>query len=427
METTNHYLLTTINGIPFLLPYGQAVATFSRGLRLNEAGALVVESLEHEDPFAWYAKKTGLQPSEAEIARNDYEDFLKLLEAQGCLTKKSPDFPKANEPLYGTLAIGPLTVRLKGKKHFFSNAFTPFLIGITPEHTEAPESSAAIFAEGQADTYTGRASFQETRKDTNTAAAAFSEDQTITVTQAFLPDITGSTLLIRTDTLEVFAHEASFFLRFPSMRNVRLAALSRDGSQACYYVTDPGDEKNREALREDLFHAIRHSFLYMAQQKGFFALHSATILYRGLVFAFSGPSGTGKSTHANLWKKEFDVPLVNGDLSLLSLADGGSVLFHGMPWCGTSGITTKKTLPLGGVVFLKQAPENRLEPMTPERKILRLHNRLISPVWTPKLLKANLDFSSKAAARIGTWRYHCTKEVEAAHIMKAAVDQYLDD
>ena len=61
--TTKNFLLTTLHDIPFLLPYGQAVATFSRGFQLNETGALIVESLEHEDSFAWYAKKSGLTPA----------------------------------------------------------------------------------------------------------------------------------------------------------------------------------------------------------------------------------------------------------------------------------------------------------------------------------------------------------------------------
>ena len=415
---------------PFLLPYGQAVATFSRGFQLNEAGALIVESLSQVEPFVWYAKKSGLTPDEMEEAREEYDVFLRQLAACGCLQAnvRAFQFPEA-EPLYGTLKIGPLTVRLQGNADFFSKEFTPFLVEDGTKYSKAdmavpPESNGKAVS---SDNSVECISPKNQANVSTSVMREFCPDQTITVTESYHPDYTGSILLLQTYDLELFADANNYYLRFPAMPDVRLAVLSKDGSAACYFVTRPFEKERLHTLQEDLFHAIRHSFLVMAQQKGFFALHSATILYRGRVFAFSGPSGTGKSTHANLWKKEFHVPLVNGDLSLLSLADDGTVLFHGMPWCGTSGITTNVSAPFGGIVFLKQAPENRVEALLPEQEALRLLNRLISPVWTTEMLKANAAFAEEAAERLGIWRLSCNMEPEAAHVMKAAIDLYLDE
>ena len=386
METLNNYLLTTLNGTPYLLPYGQGVASFSRGLRLNETGALVIRSLSHEKPFDWFAENAGISSAEMEEAHRDYDGFRDLLADRGCL--QTPGFPfrvEENEPQYGILKIGPLSVRLKGAPDLFADTFTPFL---------------------------------------ENASAGSPVEQTICVTHASPPDITGSVLLVKSPDLEVFQRKDLFFLRFPAMRDIFLAVLSGDGAHACYHVAFTDVPERQSALREDLFHAIRQSFLYLAQRMGFFALHSATILYRDRVWAFSGPSGTGKSTHAALWKEQFGVPLMNGDLSLLSLAEDGSVRFHGMPWCGTSGIYTKTSAPLGGIVFLRQAPENRVETLPPEQEILSLLNRLISPVWTEEMLQMNLLFSTNAAKHLGIWRLHCTKEANAAFTMKEAIDCY---
>ena len=84
METLNNYLLTTLYGTPYLLPYGQGVASFSRGLRLNETGALVIRSLSHEKPFDWFAENAGISSAEMEEARRDYDGFRDLLADRGC-------------------------------------------------------------------------------------------------------------------------------------------------------------------------------------------------------------------------------------------------------------------------------------------------------------------------------------------------------
>lgn len=42
---------------------------------------------------------------------------------------------------------------------------------------------------------------------------------------------------------------------------------------------------------DNLFHAIRLFFLFIAQKKGLFAIHSASILYHDKAWLFSGHSG----------------------------------------------------------------------------------------------------------------------------------------
>ena len=70
-----------------------------------------------------------------------------------------------------------------------------------------------------------------------------------------------------------------------------------------------------EEEQDSLFLAIRPVFLFLAQKKGMFVLHSASLLYLEKAWLFSGPSGMGKSTHTALWKKLFDTPFLNGDLN----------------------------------------------------------------------------------------------------------------
>lgn len=202
------------------------------------------------------------------------------------------------------------------------------------------------------------------------------------------------------------------------------------------YAQDNEEKLNDEM--EELFHAIRHFFLFFAQRQGFFAIHSASILYRDQVWIFSGHSGMGKSTHTNLWKEQFGTEIINGDLNLIGwnigkqdssgqnvnkLGSKGHPIVYGMPWCGTSGIASTKSYPLGGIVLLGRSDNDHFELLTNDQKIVRVMQRMISPVWKEEMLNQNLTCAEKLAKQIPIFYFLCTKEPSAAGRMKDAIDQ----
>lgn len=62
--------------------------------------------------------------------------------------------------------------------------------------------------------------------------------------------------------------------------------MKADGSFACIYYRLPMTEEEQDSL----FLAIRPVFLFLAQKKGMFVLHSASLLYLEKAWLFSGPS-----------------------------------------------------------------------------------------------------------------------------------------
>ena len=59
-------------------------------------------------------------------------------------------------------------------------------------------------------------------------------------------------------------------------------------------------------------------------QKDVLLFHSSALALDGQVYLFAAPSGTGKSTHARLWRETFGdrVVMVNDDKPLLKIAEG---------------------------------------------------------------------------------------------------------
>lgn len=118
---------------------------------------------------------------------------------------------------------------------------------------------------------------------------------------------------------------------------------------------------------------------YIIDKKGFF-LHCSCLRYKGEAIIFTAPSGTGKSTHAALWRRHFgdEVEMINDDKPLVREKDGRFVIY-GTPWNGKHGIGANISAPIKAIVFLSQAPENHAEPMEPIQALSLLLQQTVLP------------------------------------------------
>ena len=78
------------------------------------------------------------------------------------------------------------------------------------------------------------------------------------------------------------------------------------------------------------------------------------------LYLFLGKSGTGKSTHSELWLRNFrDAWLLNDDNPAIRII-AGKAFAYGTPWSGKKPVYIDKKVPLGGIVRLEQSQENRM-------------------------------------------------------------------
>ncbi|MBO7418280.1 MAG: hypothetical protein J6U14_05040 [Bacteroidaceae bacterium] len=107
--------------------------------------------------------------------------------------------------------------------------------------------------------------------------------------------------------------------------------------------------------------ALMLMFALCSASKDALLFHSSVVMLEGRGYMFLGKSGTGKSTHSRLWLKYIaGSELLNDDNPVVRIIDGKPWVF-GSPWSGKTPCYQNKSVPVGGIVRLWQAPVNEIK------------------------------------------------------------------
>lgn len=118
-----------------------------------------------------------------------------------------------------------------------------------------------------------------------------------------------------------------------------------------------------------------------------FVFHGAAVEYGGNAYLFTAPSGTGKTTHINLWRKYLGdkVGIINGDKPIVKVAQASIV--YGTPWAGKEGLHRNVSAPLKAICILKQAKTNRISLLHAKEAVNHLMRQVYLPHNTISLSK----------------------------------------
>lgn len=170
------------------------------------------------------------------------------------------------------------------------------------------------------------------------------------------------------------------------------------------------EEADRERLRRRKFGEpfLERNFLQrrVAQlllPQGVLLVHGSAVALDGRGYLFAAPCGTGKSTHARLWRETLGAVAVNDDKPFLRLTEQGAMLY-GSPWQGKHGIGSNLTVPLAGICLLERGDENTISPLAPNEALpLLLRHCCESESLVKPLCQA-----------VPLWKLACTISPEAA-------------
>ena len=146
-------------------------------------------------------------------------------------------------------------------------------------------------------------------------------------------------------------------------------------------------------------------------------LHASLIEYKEIALAFTGPSGVGKSTQADLWRRCAGAHILNGDRAALrKLPQGWQA--YGSPHAGSSGIYINGSAPLKALIVLRQGKENNLQPLGYTEALHCLYQELTVHHWERDFVAAATDLCLDLLENIPVYRLECRPEDSAVQLLK---------
>ncbi len=163
--------------------------------------------------------------------------------------------------------------------------------------------------------------------------------------------------------------------------------------------------------------AVYRKFIYVALEKyDAFFFHCSSISVDGQGVMFTAKSGTGKSTHRNLWLKNFGdrVTVINDDKPIIRKVKG-KYYIYGTPWQGKENCGANIKVPAKALCFLSRSKENYIGPIDTISVISKALNQTVRPK-APKLMSNLLDLFDGFLKQVDTYDLGVNMNDDAAII-----------
>ena len=147
-----------------------------------------------------------------------------------------------------------------------------------------------------------------------------------------------------------------------------------------------------------------------------FMLHSSAVAYEGCAYLFSAPSGTGKSTHTEIWQRVFGedkAVIINDDKPVIRLSDDGKFYVYGTPWSGKTDKNINTKVPLQAVCFIERSIENKIKKVEAKDAVWMILNQTQRPDYEGAMDNL-LELLDKLLKEIPVYKLSCNMEDEAA-------------
>ena len=150
-----------------------------------------------------------------------------------------------------------------------------------------------------------------------------------------------------------------------------------------------------------------------------FILHSACFDVDGVGVAFAAHSGTGKTTHMNLWQKLLGdrMVIVNGDKPIVRFFDDEpeTPYAYGTPWNGKEQLGCNMRTKLKHICFIERSETNYAQKMDKNEAINLIFNQVYKPS-EPMAIMKTMELIDRLLSCCNLWKIHCNMEDEAAEI-----------
>lgn len=148
--------------------------------------------------------------------------------------------------------------------------------------------------------------------------------------------------------------------------------------------------------------------------------HSSVIDYNGHGILFVGPSGIGKTTQAELWKKYRNATIINGDKAFLKMKND-ELIGYGLPWKGSCGYCLNSNVKIDAVVALRQDNNNHIKKLFAEDVFKYFVPHIFLPHWDENCMKSALETLDNIVNSVPVYLLKCRPDEEAVMLTEATV------
>ena len=152
-------------------------------------------------------------------------------------------------------------------------------------------------------------------------------------------------------------------------------------------------------------------------RKGVLHLHSSFVLCQGKALLFTGPSGIGKTTQAELWRDFQGARIINGDAALLRRMEDGWWAF-GTPVHGSSPYCENEQAPIVALVMLKQGKENKLTKLDSFSAVTSCLPEFYRPQMDEETAEVFWKSVDSLFREVPVYRLTCRPDREATELVK---------
>lgn len=149
-------------------------------------------------------------------------------------------------------------------------------------------------------------------------------------------------------------------------------------------------------------------------------LHAAFIQWNGSGILFSAPSGTGKSTQADLWAHYEQADILNGDRAGIRRIEGEWRAF-GLPLAGSSSIYKNESAPLTELVVLRQGAENRIRRLRGAEAFRYLYPETSVHCWHRPSAEKAASLLMQLVSEVPVRLLECRPDEGAVRLLKKTI------
>lgn len=171
-----------------------------------------------------------------------------------------------------------------------------------------------------------------------------------------------------------------------------------------------------------LNNAMMLSYAFSTAAQDTLLLHASVVRYEGKAYAFTAPSGTGKSTQVANWLSAIDgCDLINDDNPIIRMMPDGKPTLYGSPWSGKTPCYRDVEAPLGAIIKIERADNDYTTPLSPLQAFSTLITACSSMKWDEDIHDKTCQTISAIVGSTRMMTLHCTPHTSSAIACKNAL------